>query len=381
MSAGSRTVVRRAAPGLAALGLVLGVLGLVRPAAAHHAIAAKFDESKPMTLSGIVTLVDWRNPHVHVFINVPNGQDAINWAIEFESPIDLRGSGWSPDTLRPGDRVTVEGPVARDGSRQIWGRRVTGASGRPLFTVTSSAPPAPLAPRPVPRWPNGRPRLGPVPGGVEGYWGFPTETALVEEGVEVETDRYGQLANLSDAAKVAPMQPWALALYQNRQRRSLQDDPMYLNCKPPGGPRQFQISYGVQLVEDPDRQRVFVLMGGGNANYRLMYLDGREQVGQVTGDDDNPLYYGRSVGQWEGDTLVIDTRGFNEDFWFTNGGLPHTSQLRLVERFTRTTYDTLDYEVTIDDVGAYTRPWTAKWTLNWVTGQDLPRHLCQENRP
>jgi hypothetical protein len=53
----------------------------------------------------------------------------------------------------------------------------------------------------------------------------------------------------------------------------------------------------------------------------------------------------------------------------------------MIERFTRTTFDTLDYAVTIDDVGAYTRPWTATWTLNWVTGQDLPRHLCQENRP
>ena len=55
------------------------------------------------------------------------------YAIRSYYAIDLRGSGWSPDTLRPGDRVTVEGPVARDGSRQIWGRRVTGASGRPLF--------------------------------------------------------------------------------------------------------------------------------------------------------------------------------------------------------------------------------------------------------
>jgi len=366
---------------LFALALLLALFGATRPGAGHHAIAAKFDDSTPMTLSGVVTLVDWRNPHVHVFINVSNGDDLVNWAIEAESPIDLRNSGWSPETLRPGDRVTVEGPVARDGSRQIWGRRVTTAGGRAVFTVSSSAPPVPLAPRPVPRWPDGQPRLGPLPGGAGGYWGYPTETALVEEGVEVDMDRYGQLADLANAGRVAPMQPWALALYEHRQSRSLRDDPLFLNCKPPGGPRQFQIAYGVQLVEDRDRRRVFVLMGGGNANYRILYLDGREQVGQVTGDDDNPLYYGRSVGQWEGDALVIDTRGFNEDFWLSNGGLPHTSQLRLVERFTRTTFDTLDYEVTIDDVGAYTRPWTAKWTLNWVTGQDLPRNLCQENRP
>jgi len=135
-------------------------------------------------------------------------------------------------------------------------------------------------------------------------------------------------------------------------------------------------------VEDRERQRVFVLLGGGNSNYRIIYTDGRSPTaGQVSGDDDNPLYYGRSTAKWEGKTLVADTRSFNEDFWFTNGGLPHTDQLKLTERFTRLDLDTLRYEVTIDDVGAYTRPWTAAWTLRWVADEELPRHLCQDNRP
>jgi hypothetical protein len=155
---------------------------------------------------------------------------------------------------------------------------------------------------------------------------------------------------------------------------------MYLNCKPPGGPRQFQLPYGVEFIEDRDTERIFVLVGSGNRNYRILYLDGREHVGQVGGDDDNPLYYGRSVGEWEDDTLVLDTRGFNEDFWFSNGGLPHTNQLRMTERFSRPDFDTLNYEVTIDDPGAYTRPWTASWELKWVAGE-LPSHFCQENRP
>jgi hypothetical protein len=177
------------------------------------------------------------------------------------------------------------------------------------------------------------------------------------------------------------MQPWALALYTERQKRFLQDDPTYLNCKPPGGVRQFQDPFGVQLVEDRERQRIFVLIGGGNNNFRIIYLDGRGHVGQVGGDDDNPLYYGRSVGKWEGETLVVDTRGFNEDFWFTNGGIPHTEQLKLVERFTRTDFDTLKYEVTVEDPGAFTRPWSGGWNLRWVAGQELPRHLCRDNRP
>jgi hypothetical protein len=87
------------------------------------------------------------------------------------------------------------------------------------------------------------------------------------------------------------------------------------------------------------------------------------------------------VAKWEGATLVADTRGFNEDFWFTNGGLPHTEQLKLIERFTRTDLDTLKYEVTVDDPGAYTRPWSATWNLRWVASEELPVHICQDNRP
>jgi hypothetical protein len=221
-----------------------------------------------------------------------------------------------------------------------------------------------------------------VPGGADGYWAFPSSTVLVESTAKVDIRPDGLLRNpAADAAKVAPMQPWALSVYKSRQTRFLQDDPTYLNCKPPGGPRQFQQPYGVQFVEDAARQRIFVLIGSGNRNYRIIYLDGRSHVGQVGGDDDNPLYYGRAVAKWNGQTLEVDTRGFNEDFWFTNGGLPHTDQLKLLEKFTRTDFDTLRYDVTVDDPGAYTRPWSTGWTLRWVGGAELPAHFCQDNRP
>ena len=164
------------------------------------------------------------------------------------------------------------------------------------------------------------------------------------------------------------------------KQRHLADDPGFLNCKAPGAVRQFQTPYGVQFVEDPARQRIFVLVGGGNRNYHIIYMDGRDQQGQVQGDDDNPLYYGRAVAHWEGDTLVVATTGFNEDFWFTNGGLPHTDQLSLVERFSRPDYDTLRYEVTVTDPGAYTQPWSSSWELRWVGGEDLPVYFCQDNR-
>jgi hypothetical protein len=360
-----------------------GVLLATVPLIAHHEILGKFDDKKPLTLSGVVTLIDWRNPHVHIFINVKDAKnETLNWAIELESPIDLQANGWSRDTLQPGDVIAVEGMAARNGSRQAWGNVVSvKATGKRILTVAPSVPPPLLQTRPTPRWPDKQPRLGALPGGAQGYWAYPSVAALVENGVTAPMNGNGLLRNIADAPKVAPLQPWALALYTERQRRFLQDDPMFLNCKPPGGPRQFQQKYGIQFVEDRERKRIFALLGSGNSNFRIIYTDGRSHAGQVGGDDDNPLYYGRSVARWEGDSLVADTRGFNEDFWFTNGGLPHTEQLRLIEKFTRSDFDTLKYEVTIEDPGAYTRSWSASSTLRWVAAEELPRHLCQENRP
>jgi hypothetical protein len=360
----------------------VGIAFFAGAASGHHPILGKFDQDSSRTLEGIVTKVDWRNPHAHIFMNIVEDGETVNWAVEIESPAELHLNGWSRETLVPGEAIVVDGMLARNGSRQIWGSSVRRAiNGQALFTLDPDLPRQPLVSRPAPRWPDGQVALGATSGASDGYWGYPSKTALVEDGVDVEMNRDGQLADVGDASRVAPMQPWALALYEHRQERFLQDDPMFLHCKPPGGPRQYQSRLGLQLIEDRERDRIFVLLGSGNRNYRMIHLDDRDQVGQVGGDDDNPLYYGRSVGEWDGDTLVVNTVGFNEDFWFTNGGLPHTSRLSLTERFTRVDFDTLRYEVTIEDPGAYTRPWSASWELSWVGGELLPTHICQENRP
>jgi hypothetical protein len=371
-------VVREVGRWLAVCGGI--VLGLA-PLAAHHAVAAKFDSAKKVTLRGSVTAIDWANPHAHVFVNVVEpGRPIANWAIELESPVELRRQGWSRQALNVGDVVTVDGIAARDGSKQAWSLSIVVArTGQRVFFARPSAPPA-ATNKPTPRWPDGQPRLGALPGET-GYWANPSETTLVERGVAVQADPHGLLRSVADAPRVAPFQDWARDLYIYRQRAFLKDDPMYLRCLPPGGPRQFQNRFGVQFLEQRDRQRVFVMMGGGNRNWRLIHTDAREQRGQVRGDADNPLYFGRAVGRWEGDALVVDTKGFNERFWFSNGGLPHTEQLHLVERLARPDFDTLRYEVTIEDQGAYTRKWSADWTLGWVPGEDMPEYFCQDNRP
>jgi hypothetical protein len=369
--------------------LIAGLIAtfIVTPLMAHHEITAKFDPSKPSTLNGIVSGVDWRNPHVHVFMSVRNGERTTNWYVELESQLDLERSGWTRDSVKPGDAVTVQGILARDGSHQIWGNSVVLTNSKKkvlamspeasafLKPMTSNRPP-----QPTPRWPDGQPRLGPLPGEI-GYWARPSSTLLMENGVKVEANANGLLKNIADADKVAPFQRWARDLFVYRQRNVLKDDPMYLSCLPPGALRQFQMPYGNQFMEDKTFGRIFLMAGGGNHDWHFIYTDGRQQRGELRGNDDNPLYYGNARGKWEGDTLVVDSKSFNEKFWFSNGGLPHTDQLHLIERFTRTDMNTLKYEVTIDDPGAYTRTWSAGWTLQWVAGEELPTYYCQDNRP
>jgi hypothetical protein len=367
--------------GTACVVMLFGTISLF----AQHTLQAKFDLKKPLTLTGTVTQIDWANPYVHVLMKVPGQGQALPtlWAIEVENPFVLEDAGWNKDMLPLGETVRVEGYAARNGSNQISGNKLTlTGSNRPVFVGTNGTPkPRPAATGATPRWPDGRPRLGPPPGQT-GYWGYPTKFGLSEDGQNVQMDEYGLLKNIGDAAKVAPMQPWALALYKERQADFLSHDPMFQACKPPGGPRQFeQRVSGLQFVEQPDFKRVLVLLGNGNRNRRLIYTDGRKQVGQLGGNDDNPLFYGQAVAKWEGDTWVVDTRLFNEEFWFDNGGLPHTEQLHLVERFTRPNLGTLHYEATVDDPGAYTRPWKSSWDLKWVAGEETPYFLCQDNRP
>jgi hypothetical protein len=167
-----------------------------------------------------------------------------------------------------------------------------------------------------------------------------------------------------------PLQPWAKALRANRRQNQLEP---HTRCKPSGGARVFLTPYGVEIVEFPEQQRVYVFDVGGPHTFRTIYLDGRKHPEKL-----EPSYYGHSIGHWEGDTLVVDTVGFNERFWWDRSGLPHTTQLHTLERFTRVDLDTLRYELTIDDPGAYTAPFTGKVDLIWEAGTELFEYVCQQ---
>ena len=340
---------------------------------AQQTSPATYDTDRRIRLQGAVTRIDWTNPRAYIFVNVSDAALTENWAVEIGNPLDLEKSGWKADSLHIGDVVTVEGSPARGQSKRALASSVT-RNGMRLFTTRSST--AIKAAGPPPRWPDGHVRLGPEPG-KKGYWGAASASVLVQSSASgVAMSKDGLLKNLSDADKVAPFLPWAQAVYEYRQRSLLKDDPI-LRCLPPGGPRQFQTANGFQFIEQPELKRILVLLGGGDRNWRVIYTDGRP-VAQ--GEDLVLTYYGTSVGHWEGrDTLVVDSVGFNERFWMTAGGLPHTEALKLTERFSRPDYNTLKYEVTVNDPRTYSRPWSGGWTVKWVADQDPPEYFCEEN--
>jgi hypothetical protein len=122
-----------------ATGLLMLVMAL--PAAAHHSFAAQYDSKKPVTLDGVVTRVEWTNPHVYIFVDVTDAKTkkVANWGFEMGPPHMLQRAGWKRNSLKLGEEVKVEGWLARDGSNHANARRVTRASTGEALGAASSA--------------------------------------------------------------------------------------------------------------------------------------------------------------------------------------------------------------------------------------------------
>ena len=206
--------------------------------------------------------------------------------------------------------------------------------------------------KPTPRWPDGRVNLG-APLGEKGLW--------IGGIVTITVPNNGQI----------PYQPWARGVSDYRRQNEFEP---HTRCKPSGGPRQFLTPYGVEFIDMPELKRIYIFDLGGPHTYRIIYMDGRSHPKDLV-----PSYYGDNIGHWEGDTLVVDSVGFNEKFWIDRGRVPHTEQLHMIERFTRSDFNTLRYQVTFDDPGAYTERWTGEFLIRWAPGDELFEYVCQDN--
>jgi len=233
--------------------------------------------------------------------------------------------------------------------------------------------------RPAPRWPDGHINLGAVPGAEMGLWDA-TPTSIPLARADAASDFGLFAADMSQptdpflAAKPKlsqiPFQPWARSLFAVRV---LSRQEPYTRCKPSSAGRQVATAYGTQLVEVPELKIFYIVETGGAHSFRTVYMDGRPHPANLS-----PSSRGHSIGHWDGDTLVVDTVGFNEKAWIDNLGMPTTEKLHTIEKFTRTSYTQVKYEITVDDPGAYTAPWTSGFYLRWTPGESF-EFVCQEN--
>ena len=123
------------------LGAALACAGLLvagAPVSAHHSFAAEYDAAKPITLKGVVSKIEWTNPHARFYIDVKDETGTHTWNLELASPNVLSRNGWTRRTLNIGDEIKVEGSLAKDGSKMANARVVTLASGKRVFAGSSA---------------------------------------------------------------------------------------------------------------------------------------------------------------------------------------------------------------------------------------------------
>ena len=171
----------------------------------------------------------------------------------------------------------------------------------------------------------------------------------------------------SDAA---PYDAKALEKIQEFRRRQNIDDPNGL-CLLPGIPRIYQMPMPFKIIQLPNE---VIFVHEAFRGIRIVPTDGRPHP-----DDVDPAYLGDSVGRWEGDTLVIDVRSFNDRTWLGFGATHHTDKLQITERITRTGPETLSYEATITDPGVFTKPWTVRSGFALRPNERIREYECGEN--
>jgi len=172
-------------------------------------------------------------------------------------------------------------------------------------------------------------------------------------------------------ADAVPYQPWAKKLADERATGAHSREDPDANCLPQGVPKISWVPAPWKLVQTPD---LVVVVYEAFTLWRQIFMDGRRLA-----DGSNPTWLGYSTGRWEGDTLVVDSRGFNGKIWLDQLGKPSTEQLHIVERYRRADYGHMQVDITIDDPGAYTEPWHVTQQVHLLTGTELLEFICNEN--
>lgn len=197
----------------------------------------------------------------------------------------------------------------------------------------------------APRTPDGKPDLS-------GLWGTEDNTYSID---------------ITGDLKPGEVLPWARELHKQRLD-SLDRDTPVTHCLP-GGPTEI-LGTQFRIIQSPNV--IGILYGSGS--YRQIFTDRRELP-----KDPNPTWWGYSVGHWDGDTLVVQSIGFNDRSWLDFSGHPHTEELRVTERFRRQDFGHIQLQLTLDDPKTFTKPLTIALAINYVPDTEMLEYVCNEN--
>jgi hypothetical protein len=213
----------------------------------------------------------------------------------------------------------------------------------------------------IPRTPDGKPDLtAPAPRAPDGR---PDLSGLWQR----TADRYYN--NIAADLDPREVQPWADALHRQRLR-SFGKDSMETLCLPLGPAYATTPYRESKIVQTPS----LVVILNDDLTYRQIFTDGRALEA-----DPNPTWMGYSVGRWDGDTLVVESNGFNDRTWLDFDGHPHTESLRVTERYRRRDFGHMELQLTLEDPKAYARPWTVTIPMTLAADLEMIEFVCSEN--
>lgn len=221
----------------------------------------------------------------------------------------------------------------------------------------------------IPRLSNGKVNFAaPAPRTTEGK---PDLTGIWQAGMAGAAGQYGYDYNVAQNLPADALTPWALSVRQQRVQDFRKDSPL-AHCMPVSVP--FLNFRGLsRIVQTP--ALTVILYESPNSPHRTIFTDGRELP-----KDPNPTWLGYSVGHWDGDTLVVNSVGFNDKGWLDVGGNPQTESLRLTERFRRPDFGHLQLEVTFDDPKTFTKPFTLRMDKTYTADTEIFEDVCENER-
>jgi hypothetical protein len=237
--------------------------------------------------------------------------------------------------VKPGQTLQLDLPIG-------WGINLGTIGDDPVTLTNDMRARAKVPQGPAPRTPDGKPDIS-------GVW------ATIPEPTR---------------GMPPPLQPWAAEIARQRAESNRKDAPG--NFCLPNAPIQLLIPFHYRFVQTP--KLIVMMQEFDTPGYRQIYMDGRSHP-----EDWNPAWYGHSIGKWEGDTLVVDTVGFNDRGWL--GVAPQTEKLHVTERIRRPDYGHLEAEITAEDPGAFTAPWKITIHAGLLPDEDILEFVCENNKP